>query len=48
MSKIEKKYPLQFEKARLLPSKQLERGVSFYKNGGGFTHRDWENDEGKR
>lgn len=37
MSKLEAKYPLQFEKARVLTSRELQRGVSFYENVGGLV-----------
>lgn len=43
MSKLEDKYPLQFERARLLVSRELNRGLEFYKNGGRFTANNYIN-----
>ena len=37
MTKLEKKYPLQFNRARLLTVRELRRGIQFYEDGGGFT-----------
>ena len=37
MTKLEKKYPLQFSRARKMSAQELRRGIKFYKNGGGFT-----------
>lgn len=43
-SKLEKKYPLQFHRARRLTLRDLRRGVKFYESGGGFTHAVYHSD----
>lgn len=41
MGRLEKKYPLQFDRARRLTVRELRRGVKFYNDGGEFTHAEY-------